>query len=100
MWYWRECISRCRYGSIRVPDRDAAGEKTKSRWISNRYVTLSTPMKYKDSDELCFINKDATEEERKFNQDWLCRYIDMCANWLKTAEHHGYKCECKETTMI
>lgn len=45
-------LNRLKYGLIRIPDRDTAGDKTKRTWITDKYITLVTPPQYKDSDEV------------------------------------------------
>lgn len=45
-------LNRLKYGFIRIPDRDSAGERTKRTWVTDRYITLVTPPQFKDSDEV------------------------------------------------
>lgn len=84
-------LNRCKYGIIRIPDRDTAGKETKKHWITNRYITLNTNLKYKDSDEM------AKDEN---NREWFKNYINACIDWLKQREHLGLKCPTIETTMM
>lgn len=84
-------LNRPRYGMIRIPDRDEAGNKTKKHWVTNRYVTLVTPIQYKDSDETL------REEE---NTEWFKQYMDACIDWLHEREHHGLQCESVTAVMM
>lgn len=84
-------LNRCRYGIIKIPDRDAPGRKALKKWNSYRSVTLNTFIAYKDIDEMC---KDKDE-----NKEIVKEYIDSCIEWLKTQEHHGYKCQNEVVTM-
>ena len=45
-------LNRLKYGFIRIPDRDTAGERTKKIWVTDKYITLVTPPQFKDSDEV------------------------------------------------
>ena len=45
-------LNRLKYGLIRICDRDKAGDGTKNRWITDRYIDLVTPPQFKDSDEV------------------------------------------------
>lgn len=78
-------LNRCRYGLIRIPDRDSAGNKTKRHWKTNRYLTLITPIMYKDSDE--------TLRESEDNVEWFKEYMDASIEWIKEREHKGLKCD-------
>lgn len=85
-------LNRCRYGVIRVPDRDEAGQKAVKRWECNRHLTLNTFVAYKDVDEMCSSSPD--------NISWVQDYIDACIEWLKQKEHQGIKCACENVTMF
>lgn len=78
-------LNRCRHGLIRIPDRDSAGNKTKRHWKTNRYLTLITPIMYKDSDE--------TLRESEDNVEWFKEYLDASIEWIKEREHKGLKCD-------
>lgn len=78
-------LNRCRYGLIRIPDRDSAGNKTKRHWKTNRYLTLITPILYKDSDE--------TLRESEENVAWFKEYLNASIEWIQEIEHKGLKCE-------
>lgn len=78
-------LNRCRYGLIRIPDRDSAGNKTKKHWKTNRYLTFITPIMYKDSDE--------TLKESEDNIAWFKEYMDASIEWIKEREHKGLKCD-------
>lgn len=84
-------LNRCKYGIIKIPDRDAPGRKALSKWNSYRSVTLNTFIAYKDIDEMCSDNDN--------NKEIVKEYIDSCIEWLKTQEHHGYKCQNEVVTM-
>lgn len=84
-------LNRCEHGIVRIPDRDKAGYKTKKHWVTNRYVTLNTPIQYKDSDET-LKNND--------NLDWFKGYLDSCIGWLKQDKHRGKVCPTIEATML
>ena len=74
-------LNRCRYGVIKVPDRDAAGRKAYKSWECNRSITLNVFIAYKDVDEMC--------KESEENQEIVKEYMDICIDWIKMAEHHG-----------
>ncbi len=85
-------LNRCRFGIIRVHDRDAAGYKTRKHWVTNRYCTLVTPIMYKDSDE--------TLRESEDNVVWFKQYMDACINWIKEKEHKGQICDTVTACML
>lgn len=74
-------LNRCRYGIIKIPDRDAAGQKAAKQWECNRSITLNTFIAYKDIDEMC---RESTD-----NIDLVKEYLDICVDWLKSYEHRG-----------
>jgi DNA primase len=84
-------LNRCKYGVIKIPDRDAAGKRAAKNWKSYRGITLNTFIKYKDIDEMC-----ADSEE---NIETVKEYIDICIDWIVTQEHHGYNAQNEEVTM-
>ena len=84
-------LNRCRYGVIKVPDRDSAGRKASKKWDCNRSITLNTFIAYKDADEMCRTSK---ELENLFED-----YMRICIEWIKKSEHHGFKCENIEITV-
>lgn len=75
-------LNRCRHGIIKVPDRDAAGNKASKRWKCNRSITLNTFIAYKDIDEMC---KSSIE-----NRDIVIEYLNICIDWILSNEHRGY----------
>lgn len=85
-------LNRCRYGIVRIPDRDIAGMKAVRSWETNRYVTLTTPINYKDADE--------TLRESEDNGECFRGYLDLCVGWLKEKEHKGEKSEKEKICMI
>lgn len=84
-------LNRCRYGVIKIPDRDAAGQRALKGWVCNRSITLNTFIAYKDIDEMC--------RESKENSDLVKEYIEICIDWIKSAEHHGKSCINQEITI-
>lgn len=84
-------LNRCRYGVIKIPDRDSAGQKAVKGWKCNRSVTLNTFIQYKDIDEMCYNNMD--------NLSWITDNIDACIDWIKTAEHRGYASQSQVLTI-
>ena len=84
-------LNRCRYGIIKIPDRDEAGQKAAKRWESYRGVTLNTFVAYKDIDEMCKNQDD--------NKEIVIDYINTCIDWIKTKEHHGYNSQNESVTM-
>ena len=74
-------LNRCRYGVIKIPDRDAAGQRALKGWNCNRSITLNTFIAYKDIDEMC--------RESEENIEIVKEYLDICVDWLKSAEHNG-----------
>lgn len=85
-------LNRCRYGIIRIPDRDSAGIKSLKHWECNRHITLFTNLKYKDIDEMC--------KESEFNKEVVKQYINDCINWLTKEEHRGQKAMCESVTIL
>lgn len=75
-------LNRCKHGVIKVPDRDAAGNKAAKRWNCNRSITLNTFIAYKDIDEMC---KSSVE-----NRELIIEYMNICIDWIKSGEHRGY----------
>lgn len=75
-------LNRCRYGVIKIPDRDEAGKKASKKWKCNRSITLNTFIAYKDIDEMCKSSVD--------NKELVKEYLDICVDWIKSAEHNGY----------
>lgn len=84
-------LNRCRYGVIKIPDRDAAGQRALKHWESYRGVTLNTFIAYKDIDEMCRDNEE--------NQLVVKDYLDACIEWIQTQEHRGYKGQNEVITM-
>jgi 5S rRNA maturation endonuclease (ribonuclease M5) len=84
-------LNRCRYGVIKIPDRDSAGKRAAKKWTSYRGITLNTFIKYKDIDEMCADSDD--------NINTVKEYIDICIDWVVTQEHRGYTAQSQEVTM-
>lgn len=89
--YIMKQLNRCRYGIIKIPDRDAAGQKALSKWKSYRGVTLNTFIAYKDIDEMCRESED--------NCDVVRDYIQSCIEWITTQEHRGFDGQNEIVTM-
>lgn len=85
-------LNRCRYGVIRIPDRDDPGLRALKNWKCNRNATLYINFQYKDIDALC--------AESKENQEWARDYLNACVDWIKTEEHKGQQCICESVTML
>lgn len=84
-------LNRCRYGVIKIPDRDAAGQRALKGWKSYRGVTLNTFIAYKDIDEMC--------RDKEENELIVKEYLDSCIEWIKTQEHRGYTGQNEVVTM-
>lgn len=84
-------LNRCRYGVIKIPDRDAAGQRALKGWQSHRGVTLNTFIAYKDIDEMC--------RDKEENALIVKEYLDSCIEWIKTQEHKGYTGQNEVVTM-
>lgn len=85
-------LDRCKYGIIRIPDRDDAGLRALKGWNYKRHVTVMINLQYKDVDEMC---KNSEE-----NKEWLREYMYDCINWIKTVEHNGQRCLSEEVTIL
>ena len=84
-------LNRCRYGVIRIPDRDEAGRRALNKWKTYRSVTLNTFIKYKDIDEMC---RDSDE-----NIELVKLYMNESIRWIKTMEHNNRYCASEEITI-
>ena len=85
-------LNRCRYGVIKIPDRDDAGKRANDKWKCYRSVTLEIFVKYKDVDEMC--------RERTDNIEWLKEYLDSCIEWIKSKEHNGFSSDKELITIV
>lgn len=74
-------LDRCRYGVLKIPDRDVAGLRASKKWKCNRSITLNTHIMFKDVDEMC-----GYDNEMKSIVD---EHIRLCIEWLKQKEHQG-----------
>ena len=77
-------LNRCRYGVIRIPDRDIAGEKVTAFWNFNRYFNLTTMIGFKDSAQMLAEGEEMREHYR------IC--LDESIKWILKKEHKGQKC--------
>ena len=84
-------LNRCRFGIIKIPDRDEAGKRALGKWKAYRSVTINTFIQYKDIDAMC---KDSDD-----NIELVKLYIDNSIEWLKTMEHNGRYCASEELTI-
>lgn len=85
-------LNRCRYGVIKVPDRDEAGKRANEKWKCNRSVTLEVFIKYKDVDEMC---RESIE-----NTEIIKENLDSCIEWIKTKEHRGFNSDKEVLTIV
>ena len=85
-------LNRCRFGVIKIPDRDDPGLRALKGWKCNRSATLFISFKYKDIDQLCAESLD--------NQQWAKEYLDACADWIKSEPHNGQASLNEKITMI
>ena len=84
-------LNRCRFGVIKIPDRDAPGKKASDGWKTYRGITLNTFIAYKDIDEMC--------KESEHNRETVKVYLDTCINWITSMEHRGYTSQNEIITM-
>lgn len=84
-------LNRCRYGVIKLPDRDAPGQKALRGWITYRGITLYVPVMFKDPDEFC--------RESEENCEITKSYIEEAIKWLKLTEHKGITTANEIVTM-
>lgn len=85
-------LNRCRYGVVRIPDRDNAGKRALKGWAFKKHVTIQIFLKYKDIDEMCRESLD--------NREWCREYLDASVNILKGSKHNGIGGQCLELTML
>lgn len=85
-------LNRCRYGVIKIPDRDKAGARLNRKWKFLRSIQLNTFIKYKDIDEMCRDSEEMTDIVRV--------YLDACIEWIKEREHNGFDSEKEVLTII
>lgn len=74
-------LNRCKYGVLKLPDRDLAGLKASKKWKCDRSITLNTYVMFKDVDEMC----THSDEMRSI----VVEHINLCIDWLKKEEHRG-----------
>jgi DNA primase len=77
-------LNRCRYGIIKVPDRDSAGLRASKKWKCLRGVTLNPFIQFKDVDEMCKYSVEM--------KDLVVEYMNLCIEWIKQKEHKGFNC--------
>lgn len=84
-------LNRCRYGVIKIPDRDDAGLRANKQWEFNRYITIFPPAMYKDIDEMLRDNS---------NVEWFLNYFNICVKMLLDERKKYTKGRILETTII
>lgn len=84
-------LNRCRYGVIRIPDRDKAGDKAKEYWDFNRHFTLYTYCGFKDSAQMLAHGEDMRE--------YYKGCLDKAIDWILLKQHKGNKCACSDGYM-
>lgn len=84
-------LSRCRYGTIFLHDRDSAGDKTRRHWVTTRFIRLNTYLAYKDCDEML---KDPD------NVDWFMDCFNEAVRRITAQEHCGVSCALDDLTMV
>jgi len=84
-------LNRCRYGIIKIPDRDNAGIKANRQWEFSRHITIFPPAMYKDIDEM-LRDKD--------NIGWFLNYFNECVKILLDDRRKYLKGKILETTII
>ena len=84
-------LNRCRYGVIKIPDRDKAGKRAVKNWKCNRSLMLNVSVQYKDADEMC----RHTENVAIFKE-----YMEACIDWIKKETHNGRYFEIMEVTIV
>lgn len=85
-------LDRCRYGVIKVPDRDSAGIKALKKWNYLRAVTMFIPIRYKDVDNCCFKNEE--------NKELIVESINQLIDWVTSEEHNGRRFPNEEVTIV
>ena len=84
-------LNRCRYGIIKIPDRDKAGVLAERNWVVNRSITIHISVLYKDIDEML---RDGS------NEGVFKECFGVCVEYLKEREHKGLIYPPKEYTII
>lgn len=85
--YIKAQLSRCRYGVIRIPDRDKPGLKALKGWEYSRTVTLYVAYGYKDADAMLRTDR---------NKELFKEYMQICIKEIK----EGTMPMHKEITII
>ena len=85
-------LNRCKYGIIKLGDRDAPGLRAMKNWKVYKGINLYVNLDYKDVDEMCSKNPASI--------DILKTYISDCVNWLTQYEHRGKVCEQLQVTIL
>lgn len=84
-------LDRCRYGVIFVHDRDSAGDKTRSHWVTTQYIRLNTFVAYKDCAEML---------ENPDNVEWFMEYFNEAVKRLTAKPHNGVPHSLGELTIL
>ena len=85
-------LNRCKYGVIRIPDRDDAGKRALKGWTFKKHITLNVYLKYKDIDAMCRDSLD--------NREWAHEYLKAAIEILTSSSHNGIGGQCLELTML
>lgn len=82
----QQILNRCRYGVIRIPDRDAAGKKTDEVQVFNNTLTLYVPLGFKDAAEYLATEQDYGNMSQ---HEYMFKTIEHCIGLIKKQEHKG-----------
>ena len=84
--------NRMRYGIIRIPDHDKAGQTAAKKWECCRGITINPFIAFKDIDSMCY------------ESDEMCKivkaYMDEAIRWITTTEHNGMQSENKVVSIV
>lgn len=84
-------LNRCRYGVIKIPDRDKAGMEAEKNWEVLKGITIITPIRYKDCDEML---------REKENEQYFIECLSEVIQMITEQEHGGKKYENKTFTLL
>ena len=77
-------LERCRFGVIKIPDRDKAGAIANKEWKFSRCITMKVPLGFKDIDEV--LKKEELREIVKEHIDYCIDYLrensGLCDNYM------------------
>lgn len=87
-----QLLNRCRYGVIKIPDRDSAGKKAEKQWNFYKSITIHTDIRYKDCDEMLRGNAE--------NQKLFMDVFNPCVSKITSIEHKGMNCGNETITIV